>query len=98
MTQSGSAYLPARHATGAVAAAPAAMAAVPPHEQPQRTFAPKVCWEPEVQGVLEAALGAEKLAEISAALARPPLATCLRVNTMRTTVEVGSVLAVWAGN
>ncbi|KAL4856723.1 putative methyltransferase [Chlorella vulgaris] len=68
-------------------AAPAVVPAVPPHEQPQRTFAPKVCWEPEVQGVLEAALGAEKLAEISAALARPPLATCLRVNTMRTTVE-----------
>lgn len=41
-----------------------------------------------MQAYLEAALGAEQLRRISAALARPPLATCLRVNTLRTTPQV----------
>jgi 16S rRNA C967 or C1407 C5-methylase (RsmB/RsmF family) len=39
---------------------------------------------------LAAALGADKLQQISEALTRPPLATCLRVNTLRTTPEVGA--------
>ena len=39
---------------------------------------------------LEAALGADKLRQISEALTRPPLATCLRVNTLRTMPEVGA--------
>ncbi len=69
------------------AALAAAAAAGPPLEG--RTYAPEISWEPEVQAYLEAALGTEQLRRISAALARPPLATCLRVNTLRTTPEVG---------
>lgn len=68
------------------AALAAAAAAGPPLEG--RTYAPEISWEPEVQAYLEAALGAEALRRISAALARPPLATCLRVNTLRTTPQV----------
>ncbi len=40
------------------------------------------------QAYLEAMLGAAQLRRISDALARPPLATCLRVNTLRTTPQV----------
>lgn len=69
------------------AALAAAAAAGPPLEG--RTYAPEISWDPEVQAYLEAALGAEQLRRISAALARPPLATCLRVNTLRTTPQVG---------
>ena len=68
------------------AALAAAAAAGPPLEG--RTYAPEISWEPEVQAYLEAALGAQALRRISAALARPPLATCLRVNTLRTTPQV----------
>ena len=53
-----------------------------------RTYAPEISWDSEVRQYLEAALGPQKLAEISAALARPPLATCLRVNTLRTSPQV----------
>ncbi|EFN59890.1 hypothetical protein CHLNCDRAFT_132901 [Chlorella variabilis] len=52
-----------------------------------RTYAPEISWDSEVRQYLEAALGPQKLAEISAALARPPLATCLRVNTLRTSPQ-----------
>lgn len=38
---------------------------------------------------LEACLGVEQLQRISEALTRPPLATCIRVNTLRTAAEVG---------
>jgi 16S rRNA C967 or C1407 C5-methylase (RsmB/RsmF family) len=55
---------------------------------PCRTYSPDIEWDPEVKQYLEAAFGAAKLAAMSAALARPPLATCLRVNTLRTTPEV----------
>lgn len=57
-----------------------------------RCYAPSVSWDPEVEAYLAAALGEEQLRRVSEALTRPPLATCLRVNTLRTTPEVG-----WAG-
>ena len=72
---------PVRLLTHAAAAAPAIEA---------RTYAPDIEWDPEVQQYLAAALGPDKLRQISLALARPPLATCLRVNTLRTTPEVCS--------
>ena len=59
---------------------------VTPHS---KAYAPEISWEPEVEAYLEAALGGPAaMRRISAALARPPLATCLRVNTLRTTPEV----------
>ena len=93
----------AAHPTPAMAAAmeahraalAAAAAAGPPMEG--RTYAPEISWDAEVQSYLEAALGAEQLRRVSAALARPPLATCLRVNTLRTTPQVGGrqVFEAW---
>lgn len=53
----------------------------------QRTWDPTAQWDPEVEAYLAAALGADRLRAISAATVRPPLTTCLRVNTLRTTPE-----------
>lgn len=45
-----------------------------------------------MQSYLEACLGEEELQRINEALTRPPLATCLRVNTLRVTPEVCCIL------
>lgn len=42
----------------------------------------------QVQRYLEAAMGPAEVAVMQAALAVPPLHTCLRVNTLRTTPQV----------
>lgn len=79
-------------AAGATPSAVASAAMEPAQQQPSQfncTYSPDPgTWDPEVAAYLEAALGPERLAAISAALTRPPLATCLRVNTLRTTPEV----------
>lgn len=66
--------------------------------QPSRTYSPDIEWDPEVKQYLESAFGAAKLAAMSAALARPPLTTCLRVNTLRTTPQVGGQRRCHAAN
>lgn len=48
---------------------------------------PSVQWDPQVEEYLTGALGTERLCSISAATVRPPLTTCIRVNTLRTTAE-----------
>ena len=53
----------------------------------QRNWDPKCTWDPDVERYLTAFLGAERFAAISSAIVRPPLQTCLRVNTLRTTPE-----------
>lgn len=53
----------------------------------QRTWSPSVQWQTDVEEFLSAALGADRLRAISAATVTPPLATCIRVNTLRTTPE-----------
>lgn len=53
------------------------------------TYSPAISWDPQVQQYLEACHGVEGLQRISEALTRPPLATCIRVNTLRTTAQVG---------
>lgn len=45
----------------------------------------------QVQGYMEAALGVEQFSAMQAALTVPPLHTCVRVNTLRTTPQVGSL-------
>jgi 16S rRNA C967 or C1407 C5-methylase (RsmB/RsmF family) len=45
-------------------------------------------WDPELNSYLAAALGSERWSSIQAALTRPPLSVCLRVNTLRSTLEV----------
>eukprot|EP00879_Flechtneria_rotunda_P021512 GHRR01022673.1.p1 GENE.GHRR01022673.1~~GHRR01022673.1.p1 ORF type:complete len:169 (+),score=50.91 GHRR01022673.1:526-1032(+) len=46
-----------------------------------------ISWDPQVAAFLEAALGAEVFARMRAALCVPPLSTCLRVNTLKCTVQ-----------
>jgi 16S rRNA C967 or C1407 C5-methylase (RsmB/RsmF family) len=53
----------------------------------ERTWDPSVQWDPEVETFLGNALGIDRLKAISQATSRPPLLTCLRVNTLRTTAE-----------
>jgi methyltransferase NSUN6 len=53
----------------------------------QRVWDPTVQWDPEVEVFLGNALGVDRLKAISQATSRPPLLTCLRVNTLRTTPE-----------
>jgi len=53
----------------------------------QRTWDPSVQYDLEVETFLGNALGVDRLAAISSATCRPPLATCIRVNTLRTTAE-----------
>lgn len=59
-------------------------ASVPPM---QRSWDPSLQWNPDVEQYLSSALGSSRLQAISSAAVRPPLATCLRVNTLRTTPE-----------
>ncbi|WIA32336.1 hypothetical protein OEZ86_003174 [Tetradesmus obliquus] len=47
----------------------------------------EVSWDPQVSGFLAAALGAEQFRRIQAAIAVPPLSTCVRVNTLRTSTQ-----------
>lgn len=58
----------------------------PPRAMPE--YNPVHDWDEGVQAYLEAVFGAERFAAMAAALLRPSLATCLRVNSLRTTVEV----------
>lgn len=51
-------------------------------------FAPSHDWDSDLQEYLQAVFGVERFRTIAAALMRPPLSTCLRVNTLRTTPEV----------
>jgi hypothetical protein len=47
-----------------------------------------VCLHAQVHAYLEHAFGANRLQQMSAALAKPSLHTCLRVNTLRTSPQV----------
>lgn len=55
---------------------------------PAPTYDPAEDWDAGVRAYFEAAFGAEHFARMSAALMRPPLGTCLRVNPLRTTPQV----------
>lgn len=59
-----------------------------------RCYAPLVEWEPRVQRYMEAVFGVEPFSRMRAALATPPLSTCLRVNPLQTTPEVSTLLGV----
>lgn len=45
----------------------------------------------QVRAYLAAAFGEERFDAISSALCRPPLKTCVRVNTLKADVEVSGV-------
>jgi methyltransferase NSUN6 len=51
----------------------------------RRCWNPTVQWDPSVEKFLRAVLGPDRLRAISASTVQPPAATCLRVNTLRTT-------------
>jgi hypothetical protein len=51
----------------------------------------------QVHAYLEHAFGAGRLQQMSAALAKPALHTCLRVNTLRTSPQV-LLLTAWPSN
>ena len=51
-------------------------------------YDPHVEWDPHVQSYMEAIFGVEHFSRMRAALATPPLSTCLRVNPLLTTPEV----------
>lgn len=53
----------------------------------KRCWDPKAQWDREIEVYLSAVLGEARFQAISAAIVRPPLATCLRVNTLRYTSE-----------
>ena len=42
-------------------------------------------WDPEVETFLEECLGRERFSSIASAITRPPLATCIRLNKLRST-------------
>ncbi|KAF5841976.1 hypothetical protein DUNSADRAFT_9857 [Dunaliella salina] len=54
---------------------------------PAMDFEPRVHWDVSVQSYLEAALEAQRFQDIQKALIRPPLSTCLRVNSLRVSTE-----------
>jgi hypothetical protein len=51
-------------------------------------FSPGLLCMLQVRAYMEAALGVQRFAAVSAALTVPPLHTCVRVNTLRATREV----------
>lgn len=51
------------------------------------SFDPDHDWDSDLETYLQAVFGNERFLEIAEALMRPPLATCLRINTLRTTSE-----------
>ena len=53
-----------------------------------KRFSPQSAWDKELQAYLESGLGKEAFQHISEALCRPPLSTCIRANTLRTTRKV----------
>lgn len=53
-----------------------------------KRFSPAPLWEAEVRAYLEQAFGKEAFERISATISTPPLATCIRVNTLQTTRQV----------
>jgi hypothetical protein len=59
-----------------------------------------VSYNVQVSGFLAAALGDEQFRRIQAAIAVPPLSTCLRVNTLQATVQASNMqlLPLVAGN
>ena len=70
------------------AAAPPSATATAPAAVAAYTYAPTIQWQPDVEAYLSACYGGpEALHRMSSALSRPPLATCLRVNTQRTTPD-----------
>lgn len=50
-----------------------------------RRWDPQLRWDPEVETFLEECLGRERFASIASAITRPPLATCIRLNKLRST-------------
>lgn len=52
------------------------------------TYDPVDDWDAGVRAYCEAAFGREHFARMAAALLRPPLGACLRVNPLRTTTQV----------
>ena len=57
------------------------------------TYDPQEDWDTGVRVYFEAAFGREHFAAMAAALMRPPLGTCLRVNPLRTTTQVGLTIS-----
>ena len=53
-----------------------------------KRFSPQSAWDEELRAYLESALGKEAFQHISQALCRPPLSTCIRANTLKTTRKV----------
>ena len=53
-----------------------------------KRFSPHSAWDEELRAYLESALGKEAFQHISEALCRPPLSTCVRANTLKTTRKV----------
>ena len=64
-----------------------------PAPPPAPCYAPLVEWDPRVLRYMECVFGVEHFGRMRAALATPPLSTCLRVNPLRTTPEVSA--AAW---
>ncbi|GBF91388.1 hypothetical protein Rsub_04128 [Raphidocelis subcapitata] len=62
-------------------------AAAPPRPRSGRGFEPSLEWDPHVAAYLSAALGRAAFRRVSAALCRPPLRTCVRVNTLKADAE-----------
>lgn len=54
----------------------------------QPTYDPAKDWDAGVRAYFEAAFGREHFGRMAAALLRPPLGTCLRINPLRTTPQV----------
>lgn len=51
------------------------------------SYEPVGDWNVDLEAYFRVVFGTERFTEIAAALMRPPLATCIRVNTLRTTSE-----------
>ena len=58
----------------------------------QPTYDPVDDWDAGVRAYFEAAFGRDHFARMAAALLRPPLGACLRVNPLRTTPQVHDTL------
>lgn len=54
----------------------------------QPTYDPAEDWDAGLRAYFEAAFGREHFARMAAALLRPPLSACLRINPLRTTTQV----------
>lgn len=63
----------------------------------QPSYDPSEDWDAGVRAYFEAAFGKEHFGRMAAALLRPPLGSCLRINPLRTTPEVIGSLSSGAG-